>query len=392
MKTSFKTLSFIFFIPLLLLIYPLHSQAEEEASIQTKDIKIYEGKEIIYVSIEDIKERILNGKPVNFVWNQEETKRTIKSKWITDALKKEYSVEKIDIKNAIITGDLDFHMKENLLDIEESGIEEDEIKKLKDSGIEKAFLVSPSINIESCQLQGNLKAGFDINLKSVVIFESSISFYESKFVEEANFKAASFNGVADFMSANFKDVIVFSGCIFLSDINLQDANYQVLRISWKQLQGRLDRTFFGIFNLPEDIKNVLEGKKTVDAHLEEQMRDILSVENIILWEHAYLRLIKNFEDIGDKKSADDAYYHYRYNKPKFETQHLSERSENIGELPISLEFPEHLKSKIDYKNEQLIFKGVMTKEEKKELLGCKKSCQILIQKLLKIFIKGLSLH
>lgn len=39
MKTSFKTLSFIFFIPLLLLIYPLHSQAEEESSTQTKDIQ-----------------------------------------------------------------------------------------------------------------------------------------------------------------------------------------------------------------------------------------------------------------------------------------------------------------------------------------------------------------
>ena len=223
-------------------------------------------------------------------------------------------------------------------------------------------------------------------------FNGVAYFGDASFKEKAYFGGASFNDAADFGGVNSKDVIVFSGCIFLSDINLQDANYQVLRISWKQLQGRLDRTFFGIFNLPEDIKNVLEGKKTVDAHLEEQMRDILSVENIILWEHAYLRLIKNFEDIGDKKSADDAYYHYRYNKPKFETQHLSERSENIGELPISLEFPEHLKSKIDYTNEQLIFKGVMTKEEKKELLGCKKSCQILIQKLLKIFIKGLSLH
>ncbi len=39
MKLSFKTLSFIFFIPLLLLIFSLHSQAEEESSTQTKDIQ-----------------------------------------------------------------------------------------------------------------------------------------------------------------------------------------------------------------------------------------------------------------------------------------------------------------------------------------------------------------
>lgn len=39
MKISFKTLAFIFFIPLLLLIFPLHSRAEEEVSIQTKGIQ-----------------------------------------------------------------------------------------------------------------------------------------------------------------------------------------------------------------------------------------------------------------------------------------------------------------------------------------------------------------
>ncbi len=36
----------------------------------------------------------------------------------------------------------------------------------------------------------------------------------------------------------------------------------------------------------------------------------LDVQRFTLWEQVYLRLIKNFEDIGDKKSADDAYYHY----------------------------------------------------------------------------------
>ena len=114
MKTSFKTLSLISFIPLLLLILPLHSQAEDEASVQTKDIQIHEGKEIINVSIEDIKDRLLNGEAVHFVKKLEDGKRTIKSEWITNALKKEYGVEKIDIKSANITGDLDFHLKDYL--------------------------------------------------------------------------------------------------------------------------------------------------------------------------------------------------------------------------------------------------------------------------------------
>ena len=40
MKTSFRTLAFIFFVPLIFLVYPLHSQADEESSAQAKDIQI----------------------------------------------------------------------------------------------------------------------------------------------------------------------------------------------------------------------------------------------------------------------------------------------------------------------------------------------------------------
>jgi len=103
MKPSLKTLSFMFFIPLLLLIYPLHSQGEEEASTQTKDIQIidnphefgepyYEYRvdkhKKINVSKEDIKNRILDGKAVYFLKEQSVGKRTIESEWIDDALKK----------------------------------------------------------------------------------------------------------------------------------------------------------------------------------------------------------------------------------------------------------------------------------------------------------------
>ncbi len=53
MKTSFKTISFIFFIPLLLLIYPLHSQAEEESSTKTKDMQISTGNDEVGKYIEN---------------------------------------------------------------------------------------------------------------------------------------------------------------------------------------------------------------------------------------------------------------------------------------------------------------------------------------------------
>ncbi len=82
MKTSFKTLLFIFLIPLMLLIFPLYSQAEEETFTRTKYTQIidnpYEfgdsydkGKadkyKIINVSIWYVKERLLKCKPVHFV-------------------------------------------------------------------------------------------------------------------------------------------------------------------------------------------------------------------------------------------------------------------------------------------------------------------------------------
>ncbi len=234
MKATFKSLSLTFFISLMLLTCPLYSKAEEEAFAPTKDIQLLlsDNKEI-KVSLEDIKERLLNGEPVHFVENQEETKRTIKAEWITNALKKKYGVEKIDIKNAIITGDLDFHMKEYLLDVELSGIE---VNKLKDKkrgvyttfiyGLQKVFLVSASINVESCQLQGNLEANYDKNLKTIVIFESNVSFNSSKFFQKANFVNVMFNGEVDFIGANFEKVAVFDNTNFNGEADFSNSSFK----------------------------------------------------------------------------------------------------------------------------------------------------------------------
>jgi hypothetical protein len=105
----------------------------------------------------------------------------------------------------------------------------------------------------------------------------------------------------------------------------------------------------GIFNLSDDIKNFQKRQVPASNNFEEQIRNIIGIKEINLWEQTYLRLIKNFEDIGDKMSADDAYFHYRHIKPSYELQYLHDRIEDITELPIGLKFPEHLKSKIDYK-------------------------------------------
>ena len=247
MKTTFTILSLIFFISL---ACPLSSKAEEEAFTQTKDIQIignpyefgdyydeYRDDEykIINVSVYDIKERLLKGEPIYF--GTKLTNRTIKAEWITNALKKEYSVEKIDINNAIITGDLDFHIKDNLVNIDKSGMNVYEIKDQTDRGVEKSFMISTSINIENCQLQGNLKAGYDKNLNCFVLFEKPVTCYSSTvakkanfwnaiFNGETNFKYAIFNGEADFRSARFNGNSVFEVVSFKCKAYFESASFK----------------------------------------------------------------------------------------------------------------------------------------------------------------------
>ena len=60
----------MFFISLKLLTFPLYSWTEEESSTQTRGIQITVDTylmEVINVSVEEIKERILKGAPVHFV-------------------------------------------------------------------------------------------------------------------------------------------------------------------------------------------------------------------------------------------------------------------------------------------------------------------------------------
>ncbi len=215
MKTTLKSLSLIFSISLMLFACPFFSSAEAEVSTQTKDIQLLIDDGVINVSIEDIKARLLKGEPVHFAEDQEHVKRVIKAEWVTDALKKENGVEEMNIINAIITGDLDFHIKNNLFNVFESGIEGDEIKKQEKRVLKNALLIFSSIKIKNCQLYGALMAGSNINSRIFVIFMKSVDFSKS-IVDEANFTEASFNGRADFDLARFNrradfDLASFNG-------------------------------------------------------------------------------------------------------------------------------------------------------------------------------------
>jgi hypothetical protein len=629
MRTTFKTLPFIFIIPLLLLICPLNSQAEEEEAVQEDILILISDHEVINVSTEDIKERLLKGEPVHFVKKQDKAKRTIEAEWITNALKKKYGVEMVDIKDAIIIGNLEFFIKENLVNIEESGIKVETIEALQNNDVEKVCLVLPFINLESCEIQGSLNlvygdndsfivfknyvsfeystflkntnfsgaifnggayfksatfndktafstilydvadfesttfngeadfeeatffckayfnhthfngkvnfssagfnekvdfqsasftgetdfrsatfngltsfksaifdgdanfysatfngkadfkfaqfkdkaefssssfnedsdfsyAGFNgkasflstifdsittfslayfsdyVNFDSAIFndnvdfysttFNDSAEFFSAKFNGEALFESAVFNGWAYFISAifnggtnfsatsfedvttfqeaRFKEEVIFNGANFVMNIDLIRTTYPKLRVSWSQLKGLLDEPLYGskggLLSCVSDSSGLLRSLK--DAKRMASEKDKLAEEflveeenyptsfqatKLVYWEEVYLRLVKNFEDIGDVESAHACYYHYRYNKPKLIKHRLGEKSEELDELPITLEFPEHLKSRINYENKMLTFKGTMTEDEEYSLLQLSddKSYKVAIEKL-----------
>ena len=245
MKTFFKSLSLIFFISLILLACPSYSRAEEKITTEIKDILIFDVPsrhvdhysksrrgyyysprnrtlefQKIKVSIEDIKERILKGQPVHFIEDQEDEKKTIEAEWITNALKKEYGVKKIYINNAIITGTLRFHIFGNEVDIDESGMEKDEIKKQKDRGLDIVFLVFSSIKIINSQLQGDLNAEYFRNY--FVMFKENVEFYNFTVAKSASFTRATFTKKAYFDGVTFAERCQFEEAIFTGNAYFND--------------------------------------------------------------------------------------------------------------------------------------------------------------------------
>ena len=188
------------------------------------------------------------------------------------------------------------------------------------------------------------------------------------------FNGATFQGKTYFKITIFKGGANFTGAKFLDNVYLQKASYPALRISWRQLKGHLDSP---LRELEETLKNIKvqakEKGKSVTILLQEKQdgdeRSKLKKENFVDWQEVYLRLIKNFEDIGDRKSAEDVYYYYRKERPKFKTEHIGEASAELAQLPPGLVFPHNLIENIRYDEaeKRLVFRGAMAEDEKDEL-------------------------
>ncbi|MHA2068643.1 MAG: pentapeptide repeat-containing protein, partial [Candidatus Thorarchaeota archaeon] len=191
---------------------------------------------------------------------------------------------------------------------------------------------------------------------------------------QTDFVNATFEGKTSFEKTIFKGGAYFSGAKFLGDVNLQKASYSALRISWRQLKGHLDSPLRELDkNLKEIKKQAREDKKTVTVLLQEKQdgdeRRKLKKENLVDWQEVYLKLIKNFEDIGDKKSAEDVFYYYRKERPKFKMERLGAVSVELAQLPPGFVFSHNLTENIHYDKEEkrLVFRGAMAEDEKDEL-------------------------
>jgi hypothetical protein len=157
---------------------------------------------------------------------------------------------------------------------------------------EKADFVDVSFNGEADFGSATFNGGADFKNAS---FKERADFWTATFNGETDFRSVTFNGGAYFENATFNGgayfgnarlkEVIFNNARFSEIVDLRLTRYSELQISWSQLEGRLDD-----FSLQEDIDS---------------------------WQGAYLRLIKNFKNIGDNKSADDAYYHYQYTKYVF---------------------------------------------------------------------------
>ena len=87
--------------------------------------------------------------------SEEEILEQLESEWIREAVRNK--VEKVYKKKAIITDGLDSHIKEILINLLEDGVDDEILAHLVDD-VDRVYLISTSINIRKCLIEGNLLA------------------------------------------------------------------------------------------------------------------------------------------------------------------------------------------------------------------------------------------
>ncbi|MCP4364762.1 MAG: hypothetical protein GY800_05625 [Planctomycetes bacterium] len=210
----------------------------------------------ITVSAKDIKKRVLQGQPVHFAADLDDEYRTIEAEWIIEALNTP-GVNKIEIKNAIIKGNLNLVRGASIYPFEESGLAEEEIQRLKNlkvneggeivvpipagtlgpdqeilieppktTNVNRVGLVSASISITDSRFE-DVVFGVDVEEVIPAVFKGKFIFKGTTFAHGVHFGGCNFHDVTDFSYAKFfgMEGAQFDGCNFQGPTDFSGARF-----------------------------------------------------------------------------------------------------------------------------------------------------------------------
>ncbi len=159
-------------------------------------------------------------------------------------------------------------------------------------------------------------------------FNGEASFSLTQFNEEASFTYAQFNGKAGFVQTQFNKKVDFWDAQFNGETNFLDADFNgKADFASAEFNGKAAFVWTD-FNGKADFTNADFTREADFTYV--QFNDEISFANsyfqtmFIEWEQIegkfeynrlfYIRLTKNFKEMGQFEDADDAYYSYRVNK------------------------------------------------------------------------------
>ncbi len=354
---------------------------------------------------DDVKHRLLSGEPVHFDKDLPEKERTIEAEWIMNAL--ENGAAKIDIENAVITGDLDLRTGESYStdskDFEmKFGAEVK--KRSKALNVTNVLVVSTGIFIVDCRLDGKLSAAIDKSRNEIVLFQRELRL-RCAFQNDVDFGEAILQHKADFSLASFRSSVNFDGTTFQSELVCVESIFEKgadfnktvflanTNFAWSSFQGDVNfemAEFYGQANFEGALfkKNLNLNMASFHhvaifygAHFSENT-------SIDLRKATYTHLLVSWPQVkghldGTLDKTKGLLYHLeeitRLEKKNGRTARnvLNEWQKGnleiyvrLAWLPSGVEFPAGLSGRIHYApaEELLYFKGIMTKKEWHELL------------------------
>ncbi len=241
------------FLPLLLLfVIPSPCLAHTVTSEDITTVEMPDKQAGAASAAKNLQDSLLHGEPVRFDKDRPQKERTIEAEWIMKAL--EDGVEKIDIENAIITGNLDFRIGKTYpvkVDEWEPGSDSVMRQGLDKPVVEDVHIISTTVSIKDSMLTGMVLAGEPWRPSDRVEFKKDVCF-RGTMLGEAEFAWAVFDGGVDFSWAIFEGGASFRGALFKDKSDFHITTFQdrtdLSRTTFKDEANFSESTFQGEAN------------------------------------------------------------------------------------------------------------------------------------------------